>query len=123
MFVAGESHRKSEREFERGSGHEFSLGHAKCHLLLRQAVEMCIHTLAMGSFGNPLHLEGVGGCGRAPPWGMWSSFHSVGRGGRPGKEKDNEKREPEVWRTRRGSCTEPGRRAWKTVAAGGVGLC
>ena len=96
MLVAGESHRKSEGEFECGSGHEFSLGHAKCHLLVRQAVEMCTHT-AMGSFGNPLHLEG---------WGVWSSFHSVGRGGRPGKEKDNEKREPEVWRTRRGSCVQ-----------------
>ena len=42
----------------------------------------------------------------APWWGVWSSFHSVGRGGRPGKEKDNEKREPEVWRTRRGSCVQ-----------------
>lgn len=66
MLVAGESHRKSEGEFECGSRHEFSLGHAKCHLLVRQAVEMCIHTSAMGSFGNPLHLEGVGGCGQLP---------------------------------------------------------
>ena len=29
----------------------------------------------------------------------------MGRGGRPGK-KENEKREPEVWRTRRGSCVQ-----------------
>ena len=84
MLVAGESHRKSEGEFECGSGHEFSLGHAKCHLLVRQAVEMCTHT-AMGSFGNPLHLEGVGGCGQLPGgacgavFTVWVEVEGLGR--------------------------------------------
>ena len=70
VSVAGESHRKSEGESECGSGREFCLGHAKCHLLVWQAVEMCIHTPEMGRWGNPLHLVVVGGFGIAPRWGV-----------------------------------------------------
>ena len=45
---------------------------------------MCTHT-AMGSFGNPLHLEGVGGCGQLPGgacgavFTVWVEVEGLGR--------------------------------------------
>lgn len=63
----------------------------------------------MGSFGSHLHLEGVGGCGRVRPWGMWNmknSFHSAGVGRGPGKEKDKQKRAARGSGARRELCVQ-----------------
>lgn len=67
--VAGESHRKSEGEFECGLDVSSALGMLSA-ICLCGRLWRCAYTPEMGSLGNPLHLEGVGGCGRAPRRGM-----------------------------------------------------